>query len=78
MFALVILFRDGILEEVIAIDHSGDTTATEKAGGASPPVSPTSARKYEMSSLLLDSVWPNVVEAVRLTGNVLVYVTTQR
>lgn len=56
--------REGILEEVIAIDRSGLETSTSTGNSGSPPLSPSSARKYEMTSVLLDSMWPNVVEAV--------------
>jgi hypothetical protein len=61
---------DGVLEDVIAVDYSPvgpDEVKTNGYSSDSAPglLSPNMSRNEEITSLLLDAVWPEVVDTLR-------------
>lgn len=55
----------GMLEELICIDVGSTEDPMGARGGDDRPMSPTSSKQEEVMAILMDVVWPEVVEALQ-------------
>ncbi len=55
----------GVLDELICIDVGSATDPSDARGGDDRPLSPTSSQHEEVMAILMDVVWPEVVDALQ-------------